>query len=926
MSRKSTGALPESLITTKLNPPELDSRLISRKALVDRLLNGEARRTVISIVAAAGSGKSTLMAQLRQALRDGGVSTCWISLDADDDSPAAFATYFISALAALDMPVAQRELALQRANPARDFEVLFDNLIAQISALRGESAIFLDDFQHIRDERVLRFINKLIAHAPPSVRTIIASRARLPLDLARQRISGQLAEVEQDELNFDSTQAADFLLRSHELSLQPEDLATLLTTTEGWPTGLQLAALALRRHRGPASELINQFSGRDKDLTSYLVEAVLRSQPEAVRKFLLLTAPLRRMSPDLCQAASGHPNSAEMLAYLARSNLFVIALDRNEQWYRYHHLFAEFLQNELKRSNPEAFLQVCDHAAQWCEAQGQTTEAIQYALDGHRYEKASDLIADRAPMVSQAHGDHYTILDWMRRLPAPYHERRPEIGLSHAWSRAFSRDTDLAMALTDRVLQRLRDDNDGWRLSEAERHRLKLLARVIQAIAKACSDEIEECISRSQELRKQIPESEPFLIASICNCIGYSHFARREFESSARAAADAYLYGHRAGAAYATVWADFLHGVADVELGRLRTAQEHGHRAENVAGTESGTAKSYSAALAALLNADISTQRCEFDQAKTYMETGRSFTALFGPLEPLLVAIRNDARIHAWRGDLDAARRVLMQGQDTALSTSQPRLFLNLAIEEVTLQLRAGDISGALQTAQRARLRDDSSSVRNADSSRGSRDALQLMEARLLLAEDNPEGALRCLNLLQNSPAAKAGGGVNLTQRTLKAVALWQSDRGAEAVRELDRALSLGTPELHTYPIASAGRALLPILQAIDQRRADTAAGGDLQAKRDMEGRLISLLTGEKPNRGGTHPDAVDPGISSEALTLREIELLRLVEAGLANRQLADALLISEATVKWHLHNIYSKIGVRNRTAAATRARELTLI
>lgn len=920
MPRKRPGTLPESLIMSKLNPPELDSRLVWRTTLIERLVASVSRTRVVSIVAAAGSGKSTLMAQLRSTLHDRGCGTCWISLDADDDSPAAFASYFMAGLGALELPVAQRELTLTDVNPVRDFEALFDSLVAQISTLRSESAIFLDDFHQIQDQCTLRFINKLITHAPSSVRVIIASRSQLPLDLARHRVSGQLQVVEQEDLNFDSAQAADFLVHSHDLRLPPDDLASLLASTEGWPAGLQLAALALRRHRGTTSELIRMFSGRDQDLASYLVEAVLNSQPEAVRKFLLLTAPLRRMSAELCHAVSGHPNSAGMLAHLARSHLFVIALDREGAWYRYHHLFAEFLLSELKRSDPESIPQTCSRAAQWCEEHAQTTEAIQYALDGGLYEKAADLIADHAPTVSQVHGDHYTVLDWMRRLPEIYHDQRPEILLSDAWSRAFARDTGRAIVLSDNVVQKLRDGDYGSQISDSQRQYLHLLARVIHAIAKACADEVEECMALATELRRQIPETDPFLIGSICNCISYCHFTRREYTKSAQVAADAYLSAHRATTAYPAVWADFLQGLASVEMGHLRTAQEHGLRAEAAAKAVQGTAKNYTSALAALLNAQIAIHRCEFDKADVEMETGRSFSALFGPLEPLLIAIRTEARIHAWRGDLPAARMVLMNGQDMALSTEQPRLFTSLATEEASLLLRTGDIDAAAETIKRARLRDE------AQLRSGAVGALQLLDVRMQLLERESAAALRAMGPLQHAYRAETNGTVALTLRTLKAIGLWQCDRGAEAVRELDRVLSAAAPEFHAYPIAACGAALLPILRAIGERRADVSTDVDLQAKGQLERTLVALLSGKHSTRSAPHPKAVDLTAPVEALTSRELELLRLVDAGLANSQLGEALLISEATVKWHLHNIYLKLGVRSRSAAAARARDLMLL
>ena len=924
MSVMDAVTFPGGLIATKLAPSDLDPRLVSRDTLFAPQLRAGPRSAILSIVASAGSGKSTLMTQLHRALGERGVCTCWLTLEADENSPAAFAIYFISALATVDPSLAEQELAMLRSSPIRDFDVLFDGLIKRLSKLASPTAVFLDDFQHITDERVLRFLNKLFAHLPRTLRFVIASRTRLPLELARLRVSGDLMEIGQDELNFDPAQAAAFLKRYHELELSQSDLEILLETTEGWPTGVQLAALTLRRHRGPASELIKTFSGRDKGLTSYLVESVIRAQPELVRAFLLRTAPLRRMSPDLCQATSGHPNSGEMLEHLERSNLFVIALDRNGQWYRYHHLFAEFLQNELRRTDPTEYKAVCDRAAEWCERSGQTTEAIQYALDAESYDKAADLIARHGPRVSQFDGDHYTVIDWLRRLPAEYHDRGPEILLSHAWSRAFSRDTAYAMELSERVATELAAGHaDRWNLSESQRHHFELSARVVQAVAMACADEIEECLSRSTELRARLPESEPFLIASICNCLGYSRFAKRDFEGCAEAAAEGYRYGHRADAAYATNWADFLHGLANVELGRLRAAEDFGLRALENARTQ-GPVRSYRGGLSSLLNAEIATQRCDFDKARTFMTAGRAFTAVFGPVEPLLVAMRNEARVHVWAGQLDVARQALLQGQDTALRTQQPRLYLALTIEEATLQLIAGDVTGAQDTARRANLRGDPDSLRGVHGHRSLRDALQVLEARFQIVEGHAGKAVRTLTTMQQSRNAEPLGGLPQTIRALRAVALWQSERHNEAARELDRALNAAAPEFHVYPIASAGRALLPVLAAMSARRSEEPACSDLAAKLRLQRWLDFTLRGEAPP-----PLPVTPTNGSElieSLTSRETELLRLVQAGLGNRELSDALLVSESTVKWHLHNIYEKMGVRSRSAAAARAREMRLI
>lgn len=916
---------PAGFIETKLNAPPVGERFISRKPLFrDFLSNTD--RNVLSVVAAAGSGKSTLLSELHQSFLAEGVRSCWISLDAEDDSPASFTNYLIAALGSLNTTESPDTIKLPRANPARDFEPLFNDIVALMSSLQQPVALFLDDLQHLRDEQLQRFLNKLLVRLPPCVKVAFASREVPLLDLARLRVAGRLLEVRQSDLSFNAADARTFLARAHDLELDEQDLDALIATTEGWPTGLQLAALALRRHRGPARDLIERFSGRDTDLTDYLMEAVLNGQPESVRRFLLKTSPLSRMSPELCHAASGDPASGEMLAHLSRANLFVLSLDRQGNWYRYHHLFSDFLRHALRRSNPEDYRQVCANAAAWCERNGHMTEAIQYALDGQHFDRACEMIAAHAPALSQAHGDHYTVLEWMRRLPTTFHQRRPEILLSHAWSRAFSRDAALSQGLCEQVNTLLDQGAPDWRLDPAGQTYCRLLSMVIQVMAKGTADSVDESLRLGLELRTRLDDQQPFLAASVCNTISYCHLTRRELELSGRAAEDAARFGQLAGMYYATVWADFLHGLVDIERGNLGSAEHHARRANAGTHADGEGVRNYTVSLASLLSAEIAIQRCDFARANEHVSHARTFSALFGPLQPLLLAIRSEARVTAWKGDIERSRRILTEGQDMALGTHQERLFVNLVVEEAELLLDQGDAEAAAMITARARLLDTDNTLSGPHLHQGEREALGLLRIRLDLADGRIDSALRQIaRMLHGLDSAQR---VSLAQslRALKAVALWKSQRNNDALRELDRALATAAADQHALPLTRAGPALLPILNAIGERRPDTPLTGDMVARRDLESLLVATLSGDRAPARTTHSEAKDDILVLEPLTSREAELLRLVEAGLANRQLADALLISEGTVKWHLHNIFSKIGVRNRTAAASRARELKLM
>jgi len=925
VKKSQASSLLDGLIASKLSPPVRDPRAISRGDFVARWLDDLPRSRLITIVAPAGSGKSSLMTELQSAIGERQIATSWLGLDAEDNDPATFALYFISALQAIEPGFAQDELTALGANPVRDFDSLFDRLGSRLSALQVPGAIFLDDFQHLSEPRILRFLDRLIAHLPRELSLVIASRHRLPLQLARLLVSGRVTEIGQDDLNFDRPQTELFLKRYHQLQLSAGDMEALLESTEGWPTGVQLAALALRRHKGPAAELIQTFSGRDRDLTRYLVESVIRSQPEQVRAFLLRSSPLRRMCAELCVATTGQAESREMLDYIGQANLFLIALDREGHWYRYHHLFAEFLQNEFRKTDPEGFRDACFRAAKWCETNRQPTEAIRYALDAEHFEQAADLIARHAMRASLFRGDHYTVLDWMRLLPQEFHARRPEILLSHAWSCAFSRDTERAMEVSQQAIDELSANRpDCWGLSPAERERWLLWALNVQAATKACSDDIEDCVARATALFPQVPTTEPFLIATLSNCLSYGYFALRNFDRSREYAISAHEHGHRADAAYLSAWGDFLHGLTDVERGELRAASNFGQRVHRDSQGLGLGQKSYVAGLAALLDTEISVQRCDFEKATALIDVGRAFKEIFGPVEPQLVALRNEARLHANNYRLDLAVQVLQEGQDAALREQHRRLYLALAMEETALRLTAGDTTGAWEMARRTRLLNPDPSGDGV--SRAQRDALRLMDARLKLADGDARSAVRLLTTLQQSRGAESCGGFFLAVTTHRALGLWDLGQRNEAARQLDRALSSAASEFHAYPIASAGRSLLPVLESIEERRTNVPAQ-DLKPLLELQHWLISHLQGSP--RAPRAEDAIAASQAAsivEPLTSREIELLRLLHAGLTNHELADALLVSVPTIKWHLHNVYSKLHVSSRGAAVATATRAGLI
>ncbi|CAA0104191.1 HTH-type transcriptional regulator MalT [Zhongshania aliphaticivorans] len=918
------------VLESKLRAPFIKTPPLQREALGKLKDEFSCSGGLLTIVAPAGSGKTTLMADLATTELAHSTLVLWINLDDDDNEPSIFAKYLISVLYPLDRAAAEKELSMINANPSRDYDALLSTVVTRLTSSSLPVILFVDDFQTITHPSIIKFWNRVVLHAPSSMKIVISSRSCLPIDLSRKRVAGTLYEVEQTNLNLSVGEIIHYMLHHHTIDLDLEYAEILYDTTEGWLAGLQLAALAITKSNKDTGEVIRSFTGRDKDLADYLLHTVLKGQSEHDRNFLLLTSPLSRMCAPLCNYVMNITSSDETLVLLEQTNHFIVPEDRNRNWYRYHHLFGDFLKNELLKRQPGKFEAICAAAAAWWQSNGNLTEAIQYTLLSNNYVKAAALIAEHAPEVAQCFGDHHTILDWLRRLPEAYHTSRPEVLLNHAWSRAFSRDLTKAQALSKQVLEGLdKPDQYGWSLTNEEISEFRSLAKTVSAIAVTCTDELRDGIKQCDDLLVEINPTQSFITASLYNCQSYAMYALRNHDASIKLAAEAYNFGMQAGSSYALVWADFLAGLSKIEQGKISSARESAERALLNAGLNK-KANSYLYAMAEIINSEICIQQCNFNEIENNAKFGKIFSSAFGPLEPLLVSLRNDARREAWCGQLGNAIKILKQGQDTALGTNQPRLYYSLIAEEIEILLRCDDLSAALETCKRTNFLDINESVLPSDALAIVRETVRIADARIKVSQGKYLDALKIINTLLNTIKAKKTTRTYTTQSltALKAITLWKLNRKKEAARELDKCINTSAPENHAYPIVSAGDTVLEILYDIQSQKNTVRLSNAPSINQVFESRLINILKGEvvKSIEIDSDNKSVDTFAENESLTKREIEILRLVGSGLANTQLAQELIISESTVKWHLHNIYEKIGVKSRTAAAAKAHSLRLM
>ncbi|MFT7403523.1 LuxR C-terminal-related transcriptional regulator [Zhongshania sp.] len=914
------------ILEAKLKPPYLRAQAFARESLTQGVEAEAAATRLLTLIAPAGSGKSTLMAELYNGALRSGRHCCWLSLDVDDNESAIFSKYFIACTYGVDIKSAERELAFLKYSSIRDCSALFDTLLARIISIGTEITIFVDDFQYISNSEIIRFWNRLILHAPPTMCVVIAGRNRLPLDLSRRQISGMLTEITQNDLNLTASEIQRYLHQAHDIPCEIKSAEILHHSTEGWVAGVQLAALAISSSNTPAADFIEGFTGKDKSLTEYLLQTVLSELPTDVRAFLLSSSPLIRFSAVLCDHINEADNGHQIIEYLDKNNIFVVSEDRDGIWYRYHHLFEDFLRSELKKQNPLQYNKICIRAAQWWESQDLLTESIQYYLTAHNFDKAADLITARAPDIALLRGDHYTILDWMRRLPEKYHTSQPQLLLNHAWSCAFSRDPERSIELCHKALAGLEDATlFDWDLDKATIETCYWQAKTTEVIATVVSDELIKSAGKCKQILDTIPKTELFDISSIYNCLAYSMLGQREYVKSAHYAAEGYKFSIKSGSNYGSVWAEFLGGLANVEMGKLRAASENASKASHKAGPASDNNISL-CAMADFIRSEINVQKCNFNVSTGSSGLGRSFISLYGPVEPLLAAIRNEARQLVWGGKFGLAWEVLHHGQEIALSTNQGRLHFGLVAEEIELQIWSGQVAEAKETLTRTHFFTFDTSDLSTELIPAIEDTTQLILARVLLADNQAEKALKIIVRLINATRIKNDSRIRLlrTLATMKAVALWNNNQKKEGVRELDKVINDAAQEDHAYPILVSGRQLLPILEEIQSRHHQGLDSAELKVKNNFVNRLLLLLNGE----------AAEPVVDLKTvnvtgryeLTGREISILKLIGAGMANSEIAGELVISIATVKWHLHNIYQKIDVKSRTAAAAYARKISLI
>jgi LuxR family maltose regulon positive regulatory protein len=900
------------LLATKLHVPRPRSHLVPRAHLVERLRQGVSRPLTL-VSAPAGYGKTTLLAQWFMESGLPVAPVAWLSLEAEDNDPTRFLSYLVAALQTIDEQIGTTALAMLRTPQPPLLEAVLTVLIGELtSRSTADFALVLDDYHAITAESIQRGMIFLLEHMPPTMHLVLASRADPPLPVARLRAQGQLTEVRTADLRFDAEEVSAFLQEAMGLDLPSEAIAALDRRTEGWIVGLQLAALSLQG-RTDVSAFLAAFSGSHRYVLDYLSDEVLARQPTPVQQFLLHTSVLERLSGPLCDTVTEQEGSQAMLEALERANLFVVALDDERRWYRYHHLFAEVLRSHLQHIEPTLPPELHRRASTWYEQHGLPAEAVQHALAVPDYGLAVRLIEPVA-LSATLHGQIYTVLGWMKALPEVLVRTRPLLCVYYARLLIFTNQLEEAEARLQEAERGIQEEMPAEQARTIRGHVLAIRAGVV-----GFSGDIAHAVSLAHQALELLPETNVFPRTGAIMTTTHAYLDSGDVTLATEhevAAAVALL--HTSDNLFAIVSSMSALARLHVLQGKLRRAAATYAQVVEVVPRPEVLQTIFRSFFFYFGLGDLLREWNDLEAAKQHLAQGMRLVNETLTLDPFVALLGYTAlaRLEQARGNSREARATL----DALARLAEQRHFSSQWVAQgeavrAKLELAQGNLATATRWA------DASGLSASDDDLRYPREGEYLALARVRIAQgrDDPanpflQDALRLLDRLFQDAEPKARMSSVLEILVLRALALEAQGDRTSALSTLERALLLAAPEGYIRLFVDEGAPMLALLRLT-------------KARSSVSGYVATLLSAFGEQHVSDFPlSSARPSPLAEPLTGREREVLRLLLEGASNREIARRLVLSVNTVKRHVYNLCGKLGVQSRAQAIVRARTGNLL
>lgn len=883
------------LLRTKTIIPPTRPRQIERPHLLERITEGT-NRALTLIVAPAGFGKTTLAAAWAQSRQ---LPVAWLSLQPADRPRERFLAYLIQALQTISPHLGQTTLALmQGGSPAGSLFVLVNDL----AEIENDFALVLDDYHSVDCPETAEILQFVLENRPATFHLVITSRVMPSLNLTRLRALDQVTEINTDDLRFTESEVRAFLETSMGLHLPTDDLARLNRSTEGWAVGIQLTALGLARWPTNWIAQVGQ-----EHIFDYLAEEVLNRESSEVQDFLKKSALFDRFCLPLCetllrleQRSTQATSASDLLAYVESSNLFLVPFDNT--WYRYHSLFTDFLRRQLPADKTPTLYRA---ASDWFEQRGLLDDAVHYAIHATDFERASSLLETHYIDMLQR-GEQAALSEWISSLPPELLQEHPRLWLAKGWANIISLDSTQAMDCVEKAEALIPPNEEGDRL-RGEAKALRILTGIISGKVTA-TDEISDTFVL-------LAEQDDFLHCLLHFNLGLHHVMMGETAQAVDAFTETMRLTEILNIPLIAIVAQVQLGETRQVRGALGLAERAFQQAIRYA-MESLGEHTLLLGMPYISYADLLREQNHFDEALRYAEQGTVYCQIWQPVASMDGHIAL-ARLLAARGRWDEAFDRMENALQVATTSRSALDDTFVAIHLTRLALLRGDLTRAFHTIKKYELDTVGEGMYYY---LWELTQLVLLRAKVMGFKTEPSSALpvfEALSLLITESERRERVAPVVEALILSAYALHAAGRHEEAVETLARALTLGAQSGYVRIFADEGKQLLHLLEQYRSR---------IHAPRSYFEQILSLMRRENaylvsPTETISVPFPTQAGLTP--LTRRELDILALLADGKSNQDIATERVLTLNTVKKHVANILSKLGVANRTQAVMLARKL---
>ncbi|SHG70616.1 LuxR family transcriptional regulator, maltose regulon positive regulatory protein [Hydrocarboniphaga daqingensis] len=907
------GERPSAQISThKLYAPPTYRGVVSRRAILDRVF-AEPMVRVFLFQGPAGHGKSTLLQQVMTQCQQRGWLTGWLSFDDADNDMRRFTSHFDALLDGI-VGEASDSNSRSRATAPGSRARRSDAAIARLLQRSEPTALFLDELQELSNPGILGFLRELLERLPDRITVFFGSRALPDLGLARLLVNGRAMVLRADELRFSTAEAEQFFAEARDLGVQQDEVAEIHRQTEGWPAALQLFRLSLASPnvRGALGNL-NAY--RPRELADYLADNVVSLQTPRIREFLLRTSLLTRLSAPLCDELLGWQDSQSILLFLERNGLFLRSLDSDLRWFKYHTLFSGFLQEQLNESDPASLRELHGRAAHWYHAHGFHDEAMHHAVEAGEFSFAAGVMNLWSSRLV-AEGHLATVERWYDRLPLDEIAPRRELAVKIAYALSFLRRHRKLRPL----MEVLDTPASSTLINDAN-------PDVVRTMVALLFDDIPRAFELVHQLQINVSEPEPFRafeLSAACNVLGYHAVAIGEYERAREYVMRSRAYSDKAHARFSGGYSVAVAGINLLVQGELQQAIERFRAglAEQHADAETSVASAslVSCYIMALYDADeLTLAESLFAQFHDVIREGVL-------LDFMAVAYVSMARIHDARGAAPKAQELLDEAENIGHLAAWPRMIRIIDRERVRRHLLRGERDRAQLIASRIPQRPeftlpDGVALFSEDS-----EGDAIGQIRLLIHRGHGDDALTRLS--HELDLAQRNGRVRrlIKLRILEALAHAQRGRPRPAYHAMRHALQLAAPQGFVRSFLDEGDEVLKLLRELFPSLHDAGIERHGHGSDSLLTFAARLLGGDSVDGSADERSTRTPMTLAEPLTDGERNILSFLARGVSNKVIAAELFVSENTVKFHLKNIYGKLGASSRLQAINAARRMGLV